>query len=260
MNYGWITLNREISKHWVYKDAEYFKAWIAIIIEVNHSDEKVLIGRTLFNCNRGESLHSLENWGKLFGNWSKTKTKRFLDLLKNDSMIELKNERLSTRLSVCNYNKYQDVRNASETQVKRNWNASETQLKRERATNNNELTMETMINNEILPSQAKAKRSKFEYSEEFETFWSNWTKAGCGGSKNRSYGYWKLLTDEDISEIRNRAPKYIKSCRELNRSTKDLEGWINPSNRIWEAVLPIPTRTGDNRENVELLTTTKMYS
>jgi hypothetical protein len=112
---------------------------------------------------------------------------------------------------------------------------------------------------ETQPSQAKAKRKKHEYSEEFETFFANWKKAGGGGNKIRSYEYWEALTAEDILEIRKTAPSYFKSCRELNRKTKDLEGWINPSNRIWESVLPTSTR-GDNRENVELLTTAKMYS
>jgi hypothetical protein len=126
---GWIKIHRQIYTHWIFQDAERLRAWLIILGHVNFKEEKVALGNDLLVCKRGESLMSLDSWAKLFGkNWNKSKVRRFLNLLKNDSMIELKNEQITTRLTVCNYDNYQDEGNASETQTKRKRNASETQV------------------------------------------------------------------------------------------------------------------------------------
>ena len=117
---GWIKIYRSIQKHWIFEDAEKFKAWNIILFTVNYEPKKVNIKNTLLQCDRGESLMSLESWAKAFGNgWNKSKVRRFFILLENDSMIITKSEHKTTRLTVCNYESYQDERNANETQVKR---------------------------------------------------------------------------------------------------------------------------------------------
>ena len=99
-----------------------------ILFTVNFEPKKVNIKNTVFECKRGESLLSLDSWAKLFGrNWNKSKVRRFFVCLESDSMIVTKSEHKTTRLTVCNYERYQDERNANETQTKRKRNASETQ-------------------------------------------------------------------------------------------------------------------------------------
>ncbi len=140
---GWIKLERKILTHWIFKDSEKLKAWMIILMSVNHTDKKVLIGNKLMLCNRGESLQSLDSWAKLFGSkWNKSKVRRFFKLLENDSMIVLKNETQTTRLTVCKYDDYQSNRNESETQMKRKRNANETQT-----TPNKNVKNEKKINN-----------------------------------------------------------------------------------------------------------------
>lgn len=128
MTDGWIALHRRILDHWVCdKPYNRLAAWIDILLTVNWKDEKVVIGNRILVCRRGESLRSLDTWAERWG-WNKSATRRFLKMLQSDSMILLKNETQTTRLTVCNYESYQEVRNASETQVKRKRNADETQM------------------------------------------------------------------------------------------------------------------------------------
>ena len=95
------------------------------------------LGNKLINCKRGDSLNSLDTWAKLFGKgWNKSKVRRFFKLLESDNMIVTKNEQKTTRLTVCKYDSYQEVRNADETQVKRKRNASETQVTPNKNDNN----------------------------------------------------------------------------------------------------------------------------
>ena len=124
---GWIKIHRGIIKHWVWSDPDKLRAWIDILLTVNHSSEKVLIGESLFICKRGQSLLSLESWAKRW-RWNKSAVRRFFALLESDGMIERKSVKKTTQITVCNYDSYQEARNDSETIVKRKRNDSETKL------------------------------------------------------------------------------------------------------------------------------------
>ena len=132
---GWIKIHRQIQKHWVWSNAEYFKAWIAIIMFVNHEPKKVLIHGELFECDRGQSLMSLQNWVKIFGkNWTIQKVRTFFTLLENDAMICTKGMRKTTCLTVCNYDSYQDLQQTNNKQTTDKQQANNKQI----TTNKNE--------------------------------------------------------------------------------------------------------------------------
>ena len=78
---GWIKIYRSIEKHWVFDDSLYFKAWCIILMEVNHKDKKIAIGKRLFECKRGQAIFSLESWREKLGKeWSKQKIRTFFKL------------------------------------------------------------------------------------------------------------------------------------------------------------------------------------
>lgn len=130
MEVGWIKLHRSITSHWLYTEKRKFskfEAWNDILLNVNFLPAKTIIKGKLININRGESIMSLETWGKRWS-WDKSAVKRFLELLKKDNMIELKSETVTTRLTVCNYDTYQSKENEVDTQMKRRRNADETHV------------------------------------------------------------------------------------------------------------------------------------
>lgn len=124
---SWIKLFRDINKHWIWQNSDYLKWWLDILLEVNHAPAKVVINNKIYDCNRGEKLYSLDTWAVRWGT-NKSKVRRFLQLLQNDNMIVLKSETQTTRLTVCKYDTYQDMRNGDETHLKRKRNADETHL------------------------------------------------------------------------------------------------------------------------------------
>jgi len=129
---GWICIHRSLKDHWLADDNEKLAAWVKILMTVNWTAKKVLIGNTVVDCNPGQSLLSLDNWAKLFGKgWNKSKVRRYFLMLKTDTMIDTESVGKTTRLTVCNWGTYQESRNADETQtdteVKRKRNGSETQ-------------------------------------------------------------------------------------------------------------------------------------
>lgn len=112
---GWIKLHRSIQDNWIWSNSTYLRAWIIILFTVNYEDKKVLIHGNIIECKRGQSLLSLDHWvdkfgiSKKSGSWTIQKVRTFFNLLQKDNMIQCENVSKTTRLTVCNYNYYQDV-------------------------------------------------------------------------------------------------------------------------------------------------------
>jgi hypothetical protein len=126
---GFIALYRKFENNFLWTEKRVFskaEAWIDLLLEVNHKKETdVIINGTVFKCYRGQSLRSLKTWGERW-NWDKSKVKRFFKLLKNQSMIEIKDERKTTRLTICNYDHYQDWRHTGDTLATRSRHTGDT--------------------------------------------------------------------------------------------------------------------------------------
>jgi len=122
---GWIKLHRQIIDHWIYKDPIKFKWWVDILFMVNHEDNKINIGFELFDCKRGQSIMSLQNWAARW-NVNKDTARNFLKLLEKDGMILHENLSKTTRLTVCNYDNYQTSLHDRQTTGKRKTNARQT--------------------------------------------------------------------------------------------------------------------------------------
>ena len=56
-NKGWIKIERDIVDHWVFQDAEYFRAWMLILLMANHETAKILINKVPTVIPRG-AFHS----------------------------------------------------------------------------------------------------------------------------------------------------------------------------------------------------------
>jgi hypothetical protein len=151
MSKGWISIHRELQEHWLWKEKREFsklEAWLDILLTVNHSEQKVMIKNTLFTVKRGQSINSLETWGKRW-KWSRGRVKRFLDLLKSDSMIDFRTNSKTTELTVCKYDSYQDTQtsNKHQTNIKRTSNVHQTNI------NNKDNNINKENNEEIIFKQ-----------------------------------------------------------------------------------------------------------
>jgi hypothetical protein len=173
---SWIKIDREITSHWIFKDPWKFRNWIDLLTLVNHQEQKVNIKGVILTCKRGETLCSLDTLAKRW-ECDKSKVRRFLKLLQSDSMIELKSEQITTRLTICKYELYQGERHANETQVKRKRNASETQLtpnknEKKEKNDNNENNINTT--NVELMSHTKFDFSGFKDFSLASDLWKTW--------------------------------------------------------------------------------------
>jgi len=90
-----------------------------MLITVNHTHKKVLIGTSLIECKRGQSVRSLNSWA-LDWNISKGAVRDFFKLLQGENMIVSENLKTTTRITICNYDSYQTSLHTEEPQRKRN--------------------------------------------------------------------------------------------------------------------------------------------
>lgn len=104
---GFIKLDRNIFDHWIFQDAEKFRAFVDLIQLARWKDEKLLIGNDVVTVPRGSyytsELKLAERWS-----WSRKKTREFLKLLENEKMLTKKGTTKGTMLTIENYRFYQD--------------------------------------------------------------------------------------------------------------------------------------------------------
>lgn len=116
-NDGWIKLHRTILNHWIWNEKPFDKrsAWLDLILRANHSDNKFSLGGEVIVVKRGSFITSelklMERWG-----WSKSKVRRFLEMLQKESMIEKNSDRKKTTLTIVNYDVYQELRTIKKPQ------------------------------------------------------------------------------------------------------------------------------------------------
>ena len=111
---GWIKIHRDITKHWIFQDAEKFKWWMDLLLTASHEDNKFLVGDRLIEVKRGQQIISLSFLANRW-NSSKKTVLRFLNLLESDGMCNRYTHQKVTILTICNYESYQEVESAKVT-------------------------------------------------------------------------------------------------------------------------------------------------
>ena len=109
---GYIKVYRDIRDHWIWNDKPYGKAqaWIDLLMLANHEEKKILFEGQLITVGKGQHMTSLTKLAERWG-WSRSKVKRFLDVLKSEQMCNTKRNSSGTLITVINYGFYQDTRN-----------------------------------------------------------------------------------------------------------------------------------------------------
>ncbi|EOB8214441.1 DnaD domain protein [Staphylococcus aureus] len=169
---GWISIDRSIQNHWLFKEKRTFskfEAWIYLLMEANHSKAKVPIGNQIVTVERGQRLTSILTLSDLF-NWSRFKVKTFLDLLESDGMLEVKTTSKYTLITIVNYDFYQSEqgRNQHQNDIKptskqHQSNINPTSKQHQTNTNNNDNkdNNEKNVNNE-----KKKKTTAFDFFQD----------------------------------------------------------------------------------------------
>ena len=106
MRKGWVAISREITGHWIFDDAEMFRAWVHLLTLAAWRDSRELYHGAVVFRKRGTVAASMR-WLSDRWHWSEKRVARFLDLLERDGMITTEKSRAGTTITICNYDKWQ---------------------------------------------------------------------------------------------------------------------------------------------------------
>ncbi len=187
---GWIKLHRSIQRNWVFDNDQYFKAWVTILMEVNHEKKGFVFSGTPIICERGQSAYSIINWCKMFGKgWSVQKVRTFFKHLVNDGMIIVEEvKRITTKLTVCNYDTYQS----------------------QQQTDNKPITNIQQTDNKPLTTTKELKSIELDNETilTFDQFYSMYDKKV---DKKKAEAKYKKVSESDRALIKKQLPLYVKS-------------------------------------------------
>ncbi|MGX7579310.1 DnaD domain-containing protein [Staphylococcus aureus] len=280
---GWISIDRSIQNHWLFKEKRTFskfEAWIYLLMEANHSKAKVPIGNQIITVERGQRLTSILTLSDLF-NWSRFKVKTFLDLLESDGMLEVKTTSKYALITIVNYDFYQSEqgRNQHQNDIKptskqHQSNINPTSKQHQTNTNNND----NKDNNEKNVNNEKKKAAAFDffqdngfgfitpynlddlnyYLDSFENDSDQIVTASLKIAKDRNkvtWGYAKSILNtwlnanlKSIEQVRAFEKQQLESKKQTNKpyvkpSKEKTPKWLTDSTR--------ETKTPEVDENLE---------
>ena len=103
---GWISVQKKLRDHWVWKDPRYLRAWMDMLMMANYSEVKKPYNDTIVLIRRGEFPASIRKLSERWGMATNT-VKNFLNRLKTDTMIDTHTKYGFTLVKIVNYDKYQ---------------------------------------------------------------------------------------------------------------------------------------------------------
>lgn len=103
---GWVSLHKQIRNHWVWEKPDYLKAWLDMLMMANYKDQKQTYKGNIVLIKRGEFPISYRKLAVRWG-WSAGKIKRFILLLKADTMVDTHTDYGFTVVKVRKYNEFQ---------------------------------------------------------------------------------------------------------------------------------------------------------
>ncbi len=158
---GWIKIYRKSLDHWLYNEYRPLtkrEAWENMLIWANYADSSCLIKGQLVECKRGQLIYSIETYANKFV-WSVGQVRSFFELLRKDKMITIEGMKYTTRLTICNYDEYQDTQR-TDNELTANCQRTKRKLKTNSERTDNELTTTREESKESKESKEEEEKNK----------------------------------------------------------------------------------------------------
>lgn len=161
---GWIKLHRSIQDNdlWVAEPFTWAQAWIDLLINANHKPGSFWVRRIEVKLDRGQlgwsEITMADRW-----KWSRGKVRRFLGMLETRGMIVQQTNKLTSVITICNYNEYQaDEDSENKPTVQQIEQQAGHQADNRQYTNKNDKNDKKISSNEeiITPTEKKPRSTK----------------------------------------------------------------------------------------------------
>jgi hypothetical protein len=105
---GWISLHRQVMDNEFYFSERFTKmqTWFDLLLLANHKPATIFIRGIEINLIEGQLCYSELNLAKRW-KWNRKTVDKFLLMLKNRQMVDIKKSRLTTIITILKWNDYQ---------------------------------------------------------------------------------------------------------------------------------------------------------
>jgi hypothetical protein len=207
---GYFKVDRGIWDHPSFA-AEPFserEAWLWLISHAAWKPTRLRVGRVVVPLERGQFTASLRYLDEAWRWDSKSRVRRFLLRLASETLIDVHTDAAATRITICNYDKYQLSGTAGDTLAER---------PRTKEEDINTSKEEKRAPPTAAPSPQKPKRTQSlaprAYTSAFEAFWAAYPKTTTTNPKAEAFDVWEQLTPEDRQTATASLPRFGENCR-----------------------------------------------
>ncbi len=213
---GYVRVYRSLLDWEWYDDDACVRLMLHLILSVNW-ESKEWHGQTILP---GQTVTSMEKLGEKL-RLSRSAVRRAMDKLKATGEITVQTNNHWTTVTLANWGEYQEVQPTTGRQKSRPTTNQQPTNNRPPATTKEEKALE---------------EGNTEVSGVDQAFDAVWVAYERYGSKAKALSCWRQLTPEDRQSIIDKIPGYVENTPGCEYR-KQLEGWINPVNRLWERPL-----------------------
>lgn len=211
---GWIKIHRDIATHWISQDMEKLGRWLDLLVLASFEDNKVLVGDKLIEVKRGQMIASCDFLARRWG-CSKSTVSKFLELLESDNMVERYTERKITKLTICNYDSYQQKEDGTPNGVSNDCRTIAERLPNELKN----VEEDKEINNNISNAHTREERVSWDAAKE-KGFCERFKAQGCGITAARATGL-------KAAEIMALLDMFTAKCELRNQGHRDFDHFNN---------------------------------
>jgi hypothetical protein len=200
------------------------EAWLWIVSEASWKERTVRIGSSVVELQRGQLAVAVRGLAQIWG-WKKTKVERFLDALTQDKNIGTDTETGVTRITVCNYEKFQNAPNGKKTPIGT-------------APGQHRDSTGTILNKDEIPEgipESPPKSPKGKYHQDFEKFWEAFPKRKGNNPKEPAFKKWqgRIKGGVPAEEMLQGAIGYARArAGQDAQYTQQVTTWLNQAG--WE--------------------------
>ncbi|AVR46771.1 hypothetical protein C7S20_16715 [Christiangramia fulva] len=246
---GWIKVHRQTINHWIWEDPVKAQMWITMLLEVNYTHGKMVLGNSLLRVERGSSTNSIRTWARLF-NCGPKATVSFFDLLESDEMITRKTigkgKHSTTLINITNYEEYQTDReslNDTLTTTIKNPKGKHERHTIEEIKNTKELKKERRdvdfcapSVNEVLHEMENLGLESIEAEKESQAYFNHYESNGWKVGKNKMVSWKPSVSSwiKRISDFKNSSSKNYHHGNDEQRINRQTANTINQNLQGWD--------------------------
>jgi len=174
-NFGYIKIYRKILDNFIYLDSQAVHLWLHILLKANHSKKEFLFNGKKETLKIGQLILSRDKLS-LETNINPSKIYRLLKILEREQLIEQQTNNHFTKITVLNYEKYQNKTYKSEQRNEQPVNNQRTTSEQPVNTNNNDKNdnNDNNVNNKPPTPFKKEFDLSFIENKEIEIIFKKW--------------------------------------------------------------------------------------